>query len=213
VSLPCEIREAKGVMWDFDGVIKDSVDVKTRAFAALFSHSGVEVVERVREHHLRNGGMPRFEKIPVYLDFAGEAATPERVQELVARFGAQVVQEVVSSPWVAGVEAYLRENPYRQSFALISATPRDELVCILEALGLLDVFLVVYGAPTSKSEGVAGALRELNLLAEDCVFIGDAASDQAAASAHGVPFVLRRHPSNECVFAGYDGPAIETFLP
>ena len=37
--------------WDFDGVIKDSVDVKTQAYFQLFEPFGLDVAERVRQHH------------------------------------------------------------------------------------------------------------------------------------------------------------------
>ena len=49
--------------FDFDGVLADSVEVKTRAFARLFESYGPEVVARVVAHHRYHGGMTRIEKI------------------------------------------------------------------------------------------------------------------------------------------------------
>ena len=40
------------VFWDFDGVIKESVSVKTDAFVDLFRPFGSDVCEQVRKHHL-----------------------------------------------------------------------------------------------------------------------------------------------------------------
>ena len=50
------------VVFDFDGVILESADVKTRAFVELYAAHGAEVVDRVREHHLANLGISRFKK-------------------------------------------------------------------------------------------------------------------------------------------------------
>ena len=52
------------VFWDFDGVIKESVSVKTDAFEELFKPYGDIVRKKVKNHHIENAGMSRFNKIP-----------------------------------------------------------------------------------------------------------------------------------------------------
>jgi|TARA_Y100000310_G_C20511448_1_gene729077 beta-phosphoglucomutase-like phosphatase (HAD superfamily) len=44
LSLGNFFNKAKVIFWDFDGVIKDSVNVKTRAFEKLFLPFGENVV-------------------------------------------------------------------------------------------------------------------------------------------------------------------------
>ena len=56
----------KAIFWDFDGVIAESVNVKTEAFYNLYLPYGIEIAEKVRRHHLDNGGMSRFEKFRYY---------------------------------------------------------------------------------------------------------------------------------------------------
>ena len=43
------------VFWDFDGVIKESVEVKTQAYQQLFQDYGDEVLEWIKAHHELNG--------------------------------------------------------------------------------------------------------------------------------------------------------------
>ena len=69
------VKQAQVIFWDFDGVIKDSVQVKSLAFQKIFSEYGFDVVNRVRRHHERNGGMSRFEKFPLYLSWANQTVT------------------------------------------------------------------------------------------------------------------------------------------
>ncbi|MDX9713894.1 MAG: hypothetical protein RBT37_00530 [Dissulfurispiraceae bacterium] len=117
----------KLIFWDFDGVIKNSVKVKTDAFISLFRSFGAEIVERVRAHHEMNGGMYRYEKIPIYLGWAGLSPDSQLVDDYCKRFSLLVVQKVVDASWVTGVENYPCYNPYQQKFVLVSATPQDEI--------------------------------------------------------------------------------------
>ena len=52
----------KAILFDFDGVLVESVDIKTKAFAKLFENEGPEIVNKVVEYHLANGGVSRFKK-------------------------------------------------------------------------------------------------------------------------------------------------------
>ena len=56
----------KGIIFDFDGVIAESVQIKSDAFASLYEQYGDNIVKKVIEHHEANGGMSRFEKIRLY---------------------------------------------------------------------------------------------------------------------------------------------------
>lgn len=190
------IRNADLVFWDFDGVIKESVDVKTRAFERLFAEYGPDVQARVRAHHEANGGMTRSEKIPVYLQFAGQTPTPERVEELSVRFGDLVRDAVIDSAWVPGAEDYIRRNPNGQRFVVVSATPQQELEYILAALNVAEAFDAVFGAPTSKRDAIGTTLARTGTPPDRAVMIGDAGADLDAAFAHGVPAALRAHDSN-----------------
>lgn len=197
------------IFWDFDGVIKDSVDVKTQAFVCLFNSYGLDVAEKVRTHHEANGGMSRFDKLPIYLRWAGEEPSEERVHEFCGRFSQLALQGVIDAPWVPGAENYLRTNSHRQIFVLVSATPQDELDHILRALDLHKCFAAVFGAPTSKKDAIRMTLESRGIDPLDCLMIGDARADMEAAQVNRVPFLLRLHTTNSRVFADYTGPVIK----
>ena len=52
----------RAVVFDFDGVLVESIETKTNAYACLFECEGEEIVRRVVEYHLKHGGVSRFEK-------------------------------------------------------------------------------------------------------------------------------------------------------
>jgi phosphoglycolate phosphatase-like HAD superfamily hydrolase len=199
------------VFWDFDGVIKDSVEVKTQAYFQLFESFGSVVAEKVRKHHEVHGGMSRFDKLPIYMQWAGLEPNQSTVSEYCEQFTQRVLQGVIYAPWVAGVERYLCSNSKEQAFILVSATPQDELEHILHVLDLTKCFAEVYGAPISKRDAIGKTLRARGLDARDCLMIGDSQADLDAAVASQVPFLLRRHSSNTKVFAAYTGTSVKDF--
>ena len=89
----------KGIIFDFDGVIAESVQVKTDAFAALYVTYGKDIVDRVVEHHESNGGMSRFEKIKIYHGlFLNKTITEGEITDLANQFSELVVEKVIAAP-------------------------------------------------------------------------------------------------------------------
>ena len=54
------------IIFDFDGVVLESLNVKTNAFKKLYEPYGSDISKKVVEHHLENGGVSRFDKIKFY---------------------------------------------------------------------------------------------------------------------------------------------------
>ncbi len=206
------IKTAKVLFWDFDGVIKESVDVKTKAFQELFVEYGTEVTEKIRVHHEANGGMSRFEKFPIYMEFANIKATDEKIKRLCEKFSDLVLDGVVNSPWIPGAETFIRSNTNQQIFIVVSATPTEELLEIIERLNLRSSFESIFGAPTSKTEAIRTSLNRLSIPAADAVMIGDASADLEAASLNKVPFILRRHYSNTKFTESFAGITINDLI-
>jgi HAD superfamily hydrolase (TIGR01549 family) len=203
------ITNAAVIFWDFDGVIKDSLDVKSRAFENLFLPYGEDIALRVRAHHESNGGVSRFEKIPLYLSWAGEPVTPERVAEYCDQFAKSVKQSVIDAPWVPNVREYLLQHFSEQYFVLVTATPQEEIEEILSALEIRECFREIYGAPTKKKDAIGLVLRRQKFDPSQALMIGDAEADMSAAAAHSVPFLLRRTPQNVHLQEQYLGPTFD----
>ena len=73
----------RGIAFDFDGVLVESVDVKTRAYARLFEEYGEGVVSRVVDYHLTNGGVSRFVKFKtIYSEILNKPLSEKKFQFL-----------------------------------------------------------------------------------------------------------------------------------
>jgi len=206
------IKTFKLIFWDFDGVIKDSVEVKTQAYFELFKPFGSKIAEKVKDHHQANGGISRFDKLPIYLQWAGIRPNKNLVIEYSEKFSKLVRQKVIDSPWVSGVELYIQKQFHFQVFVLISATPQEELEYIVDALGLKIYFASISGAPILKQEFIRRTLLIHKLKPSDCLVIGDSQTDLDAANINQVPFLLRKHYSNKNLSSTYAGNFIEDFI-
>lgn len=180
------------VILDFDGVIVESVDVKTQAFAALYAPYGLDVVARVIAYHLDHGGISRFEKFRhFHREFLGKPLFPEEETSLGERFSALVEDAVVASAWVPGAREFLEECHDRLPLFVASGTPDAELKRIIARRAMSDYFVAVHGAPATKSEIIARILRERNLRAQKVLMVGDSKADYEGAASAGVRFLAR----------------------
>ena len=185
------------IFWDFDGIIKDSLEVKEVAFGDLFHASGKDIVAKVRAHHNENSGISRFEKIPLYLDWSGITPTPEIINEFCNRFSNLTLQRIIDSPWVPGIREYLMTHHSRQSFILLTAMPQVEIEHIIDILGISGLFQQVFGSPAKKIDIIARVLQERNINRNRVLVVGDTETDILAAKANRVNFLLRRTPYNQ----------------
>ena len=185
------------IFWDFDGVIKDSVEVKAFAFSQLFEQFGPVFQRRVVEHHFSNSGVPRRLKIPVYLEWAGLANDDAMVAKYADQFSQLVLELVISSPWVPGVKEILLQPNRSRAFFLVSAIPDEELAWIVKCLNISSCFDGVFGSSRSKSQCFLETIETHGLLRKDCVHIGDSMSDLSAAKNVGIACYIRQHEFNK----------------
>ena len=195
------------IFWDFDGVIKESDVCKAIAYEKLFLPYGQDVSMQVRRHHALNGGMSRFDKLPIYLNWAGLIATKALLNEFCNKFSELVYRAVIDSPAVPGVAEYLEGNYRRQYFVLITATPQEEIEKILEELNLSHYFRDVYGSPYLKGEAVRNTILRLKAASNAALVVGDSEVDYQAAIKNNVPFILRRTEANHYLQEKYIGPS------
>jgi len=194
--MSCLVKDYEIVFWDFDGVIKDSAKVKTKAFASMFERYGSTTQDKVVSHHLANCGISRYVKIDLYYrDYIGEPLSSNELEGKCSEFSDIVLKKVIDSAWIEGVEEYIKKNAYGQIFILVTGTPQSEIEYILEKLNLSQCFESVWGAPHEKAKAVNKMMGEYNHL-NKAVMIGDSEEDYRAAVENDIPFILRKTDEN-----------------
>ena len=187
----------KAIIFDFDGVIVESVNIKSDAFAYMYRSLGNDVVDKVVTHHLANGGMSRFDKFRLYhKEFLGVDLTKSKLADLANQFSHLVVDKVIASPYVPGAYEFLSEFYNLYDLYISTGTPEDEIIRILEAKQIMGFFRGVYGSPNKKSIHASRILRDGNYRCNEVVFVGDSFSDRDAARENNIPFIARVAEAN-----------------
>lgn len=199
----------KYIFFDFDGVLAESVNIKTEAFRQMYLSYGAEFAQKVVDYHIDNGGVSRYEKFKIYNgEWLGEEVTPEKINELAAIFSSHVVEGVVNSEEVKGTSDFLNSSHEYIKY-IITGTPTIEIKPILERRKMNHFFVDAHGSPEKKGFWVKKIINAENIRAEECVFIGDALTDYNAAVNNNITFILRETKEAEHLFKDFKGYRIQ----
>lgn len=194
----------KAIIFDFDGVLVESVDIKTDAFARLFASYGEEVVGKVVKYHLEHTGVSRYEKFKyIYKEILHRNLDDRVLDGLCASFSALVMDEVTAAPYVKGAKQFLDEWSGKYACFILSATPQAEIEEIVRRRGMAGYFRGIYGSPRKKEDSLGEIILRAAVKPGQTVYVGDALSDWKAARSHRVNFVARIN-NNEAIFRGID---------
>lgn len=181
----------KAVFFDFDGVILDSVNIKTEAFSDLFVDYGEDVQQKVVEYHLLHGGVSRYEKFKYYYNkLLEKEISSSELEELSEKFSELTMKKILATSFIDGAYETLEALKQHDLLTFIaSGTPQDDLDVIVTKRGLRSFFHKVCGSPKTKEEIVGEICNDYSLSPQDCIFVGDALTDLNAASWHKMPFL------------------------
>jgi len=206
----------KAIIFDLDGVIIESAEIKTKAFELLFADYPDKVGEIV-EYHKINAGISRYIKFKhFYEKILGQELSAQKEAELGERFSQIVLEEILEAPFVPGAIEFLNRNKMCYYFFIASGTPEGELQKIVTHRELSHFFREIHGSPKQKDEIIEDILSRYSLERRETVFIGDAESDRASAERAGVLFIARIIPGDnqlkDCHWQVNDLTGLDTLL-
>lgn len=180
----------KAIIYDFDGVICDSVNVKTEAFALMYQPYGEDIVKEVVRYHLEHGGVSRFEKFKYWhRNLLGQEIDESQIAELSETFTQLVLEKVIHSDYIPGALPFIQQNYGRYLQFICTGTPDYEIKKITDERGITNYFDRICGSPKTKVEIVKELLVDYSLSPEEVVFFGDASTDYYAAVSTKTHFI------------------------
>jgi phosphoglycolate phosphatase-like HAD superfamily hydrolase len=181
----------RAIVFDFDGVILESHDIKTEAFLALFAQYP-EKLDAIRSYHLNNVGISRFVKFEhIVREILRRPYTEEDRERLGAEFARLTHERILACPEVPGAQSLLPRLGGRVLRIVASGTPEEELRQIVRERGIADWFDEVWGTPRTKTEILRDAMTRHGLPPPSVLMVGDGMSDYKAACEAGVGFLAR----------------------
>ena len=180
------------LVFDFDGVLLESVDVKDEAFRELFPDTTAEQRQAVYDFHRATPGIHRRVKVGrILTEVLNRPADEATVDSALERFREIVWERLMNCPEVPGVRAFLEAHDHLPKY-VVSAAPHEELRELARARGFTRYFRDVLGSPPGKAELLGWILQQEGVAPSDTTMYGDKLADFRAAEDVGVHFVGRR---------------------
>ena len=180
------------IVFDFDGVIVESTDIKSQAFYDVALPWGKEAAERMAKYHAEHFGVSRYVKFAWFFEHVlGRPITAKESTDLGNNFSEICLEKIKQAPYVPGFTDVLSVAYGRCPLYIASATPQEELERILAWRDIGDFFKAVYGSPPGKTKLLEQAVEAMNLPAANILMVGDSNTDLEAALAVGTKFYGR----------------------
>ena len=144
----------KNILFDFDGVIIDSMPIKTAGFRKIFEKYDAETVQPLLDFHNLNGGLSRYVKIKYFFeDVLGTPIEDADIMRYANRFS-EIVKEELNNPehLIAEVVQFIQDNQEKFNFHIVSGADEQELNYLCEQLNIAQYFKSIHGSPTHKNE-------------------------------------------------------------
>ena len=116
------------IIFDFDGVLVESNEIRFNGFRRLFKSFPQEQVEELVNYAKANGGVSRYKKIAYFFtEIRQEPICEESVNKWADQFSKLVEQEIVEAQSVQGSLEFLEKHGGHLDFAIVSGSDQVEL--------------------------------------------------------------------------------------
>jgi len=180
----------KTILWDFDGVILNSMKIKGDAFVELFEGYSKSKVAKLEKYHYENGGMSRFEKIKYFFnDIINKKISDDDILQWADKFALIIEKKIyTNSNLIDDTLLFIKNNYQNYNFHIVSGSEHKELHKICKHFELDQFFISIDGSPIKKEILIKKILEKYNYKKEETILIGDSMNDYDAASINSVNF-------------------------
>ena len=176
---------ASAIALDMDGVLLRTNDAKYRAMLALFERYPAKTAA-ISQFILRNGGVPRAEKLKYILEsIVGTGPSEAVIEEYLAKYEHSLEEALSAAPFVSGIKEFLSDCGC--PIYLCSSAPAREVSRQLSVRCMQGHFAEVFDGRMPKEEALKYIAHRHGH--KGTVFFGDSLGDLAAAQSAGVSFV------------------------
>lgn len=176
------------VVFDCDGVLLESTNIKTLAFEKVVSPFGEEAQKCFINYHNKHFGISRMAKFEWFCREVLQNNNTDMPKELANNFANIVQEELLNCPMVEGTLKTLKTLHNKMPLYVCSGTPQEELISILTKRGLAKYFKGVFGTPPEKAELLKTLVKKSGIASINTLMVGDAQTDLDVANSVATQF-------------------------
>ncbi len=180
----------KNIIFDFDGVILDSIPIKTEAFRKLFEEFDTNSINKLIEYHIRNGGKSRYAKIKYFFEILlNQTVSKNEILEYANKYSILTKKELSRPKYlIEDTVSFIKNNFRNYNMHVASGADESDLKYICDALDLTQYFLSINGSPKIKNNIVKDILFLNKYTPKNTILIGDSINDYDAAEINEIEF-------------------------
>ena len=179
----------KNIIFDFDGVILDSMPIRTEGFKKIFENYDNKKVEELISFHLINGGLSRFVKIKYFFEELLETSiSEEEINFFADKYSKIMKEKLINEKYLIRETVDFIKNNNNIKMFIASGSEEKELRLINESLQLSKYFLGIFGSPKNKIDIVKSIIQDNKLNKNETILIGDSINDYDAAIKNDIRF-------------------------
>jgi len=184
------LSKYKVLLWDFDGVIMDSMPIRSKGFELVLAQYPKEQVDQLMAFHEANGGLSRYVKFRYFFEeIRKESITDEEVLALAGKFSEIMLSLLMDQNLlIQDSVSFIKNNWQNFEMHIVSGSDGKELRIINDSLDLSSFFKTINGSPTPKKQLVEDVLADNQYDKKDVILIGDSINDFDAASFNDISF-------------------------
>lgn len=185
------LKNINVILWDFDGVILDSMEVRDYGFRKIFEDHPSDKVEKLIQYHRENGGLSRYVKIRYFFNHILERSISDREINDLAKEFSEIMKIKLTDPSALITDSvdFIEENTDNYKYYIVSGSDQKELKYLCSELGISKYFIGIYGSPTSKTELVSSIISYNKFKRSEVCLIGDSINDYDAAKNNNILFL------------------------
>jgi len=180
----------KNILFDFDGVILDSMPIRDYGFKEIFKDFDDDLVNKLLEYHNQNGGLSRYVKIKYFYNkLLKQEISEEKITNYADNFSKIMKIELVDKRYlIADTLEFIKESYKKYNLHIVSGSDEKELQYLCKELRIDSFFQSVNGSPTHKNILVKNVLSVNRYIDSETILIGDSVNDYDAAIENNLDF-------------------------
>ena len=180
----------KNILFDFDGVIIDSMPIREAGFRLIFQDFDKYLVDKLIDYHNQNGGLSRYVKIDFFFNnILKKPIQKDQSFSYAKSFSDIMKKELVKREYLIIDSLFFIKGNYKKyNLHIVSGSDEEELQYLCNELGIATYFHSIHGSPTAKSMLVKKILLDNNYDINETILIGDSINDLDASIDNGIKF-------------------------
>ena len=181
----------KVIVFDFDGTLVDSNQLKFDAFFELFTDdpNHVRKIRMVLSAKKEQSRFIILEEIVRQLGHIPAEGIKDQVKELADRYNDLVLAGAKTCSELPEAEDVLKSLTQKYRLYVSSTTPEEPLREIVQFRGWAHLFVEVYGYPRQKPETIREIFKREEVEKSEVLVVGDGETDRQSAVENGCSFV------------------------